>query len=349
MIGPIAVAPLGPAQPSLAVKSENEDVAHERSGSAESPPLGRLYDVDGRRLWLHRAGDGQPAVVVLAGAGMVGRDYLNVQERAAKLTTSVLYDRSGTGWSDDAQPDRSAAATTDELRSLLSVAAIPPPYVLVGHSLGGLFARRYAQRFPGEVAGLVLLDPAHEDFSAYMPQAPTRRGARGWMMRVVSGLSGRALGAAVQIAPGIVQRVPVVKRYRELYRRLFTAAMGDWPTPLRDDLVQHHVSLEWLLTGMREAETAGRLYGETRAGGPTPDVPMIILCSMAIDDFRRAVSVGESEALVAEELVAKRRLYDDLAATVPRGEVRAVDAGHLTIHFRHPEAVERAIADVLGR
>ena len=61
------------------------------------PPLGRYYDVGGRRLLLHRSGSGSPAVVFLPGAGTVGLDYLNVQERAAELTTSVLYDRAGTG------------------------------------------------------------------------------------------------------------------------------------------------------------------------------------------------------------------------------------------------------------
>ena len=76
---------------------------------------------------------------------------------------------------------------------------------------------------------------------------------------------------------------------------------------------------------------------------------MIILNSTGIDDFRLAVSVGEPEALLAEELDGKRRLYEAFAATVSRGEVRPVDAGHLTIHFRHPDAVAQAIADILER
>ena len=59
---------------------------------------------------------------------------------------------------------------TDELRELLRAAGVPAPYVLAGHSLGGLYARHYAQRFPDEVAALLLLDPAHEDYNAYMPR-----------------------------------------------------------------------------------------------------------------------------------------------------------------------------------
>ena len=64
---------------------------------------------------------------------------------------------------------RRSAEVIDELRALLTVADVPAPY-LVGHSLGGLYARHYAQRYPGEVSGLVLLDPAHEDYNAYMPK-----------------------------------------------------------------------------------------------------------------------------------------------------------------------------------
>ena len=123
-----------------------------------------------QRLLLHNQGGGSPAVVFLAGGGAVGLDYLNVQQRAAELTTSVIYDRAGTGWSERVELPRASVEVIDELRALLRVAEVPAPYVMVGHSLGGLYARHYAQRYPGEVSGLVLLDPAHEDYNAYMPK-----------------------------------------------------------------------------------------------------------------------------------------------------------------------------------
>jgi pimeloyl-ACP methyl ester carboxylesterase len=315
------------------------------------PPLGRLYKVGDRRLWLYCSGEGEPAVVFLSGAGTVGLDYFNVQQRAARLGASVIYDRGGTGFSDAAPEGRSAAATVSELRALLDVAGVRPPYVLVGHSLGGLFARHFAQLYPSEVAALVLLDPAHEEYDAYMPEELNvkRSGGSSWISLLLGKLSGPVLDAAIRIAPGLVAAIPVVRRYQELYRRLFTAEMADWPPDLRETLVERHLTMAWFWAGIAEARGAEALYTETRVGGPLPDVPLIILCSMGIDDFRRAVSVGESDERLAAELAGKRRLYDDLAATVSRGEVRPVDAGHLTIHFRHPEAVEGAIADVLHR
>jgi pimeloyl-ACP methyl ester carboxylesterase len=96
----------------------------------------------------------------------VGLDYLNVQERAAALSTTVLYDRDGTGWSDRVELPRTSTQVTDELRELLRNADVPAPFLLVGHSVGGICAHHYSQRFPDEVSGLLLLDPAHQDYNA---------------------------------------------------------------------------------------------------------------------------------------------------------------------------------------
>jgi pimeloyl-ACP methyl ester carboxylesterase len=109
-------------------------------------------------------------VVLAPGAGMIGLDYLNIHDQVSQFTTSVLYDRAGTGWSDQVELPRSGTEVTGELRSLLHAAGVPAPYLLVGHSLGGFYVRRYAHRFPDEVAGLLFLDPFHEDYPAHTPQ-----------------------------------------------------------------------------------------------------------------------------------------------------------------------------------
>lgn len=293
------------------------------------PPLGRYYEVAGRRLLLHRSGSGSPAVVFLAGGGAVGLDYWNVQDRAAKLTTSVVYDRAGTGWSDRAELPRTATEVTGELRELLRTSGVPAPYLLAGHSLGGLYARHYATRFPGEAAGLLLLDPAHEDYNAYLPEQLNQMRSDWDPDRVLpEGLPGEVI---------------------DFYRGLFAQEMTGWPAEIRDPLIERHVSLDWLRAGLREASNVTQLYGEMRHAAPMPDVPLIILCSMTTDAFKEAVSVGESESLLRQEIEGKRRLYSALAGSVPRGEVRLVGAGHVTMHYRHPEAVIQAIQDLLGQ
>ncbi|MBM7788136.1 alpha/beta fold hydrolase [Tenggerimyces flavus] len=94
--------------------------------------IGQRYDTNGRQLWLHRSGAGTPSVVFVPGGGLVGLDFLQVQERAAERTTSVIYDRAGTGWSDAVSLPRSAADVAGELHALLAAANVPAPYVLVG-------------------------------------------------------------------------------------------------------------------------------------------------------------------------------------------------------------------------
>ena len=313
-------------------------------------PLGRYYVVESRRLFVHQSGTGNPAVVFLAGAGTVGLDYLNVQEKAAGLATSLLYDRAGTGWSDPGGLPRTSTQVTDELHELLRAASVPAPYVLVGHSLGGLYARHYAQRFPGEVAALLLLDPAHEDWDTYMPQELTEMRQK-WGQKQISRLTDLALAGAFRSALGraLLMRLPPIQHYRKLYRALFAQEMADWPEGIRDVLIERHASLEWLLVGVQESKNVEQLYDEVRHAGAMPDVPLIILCSMGTDGFKEAVSAGESEALLREEIDGKRRLYTALAESVPHGEVRLVDSGHVTLHLRHPEAVFEALQDLLQR
>jgi pimeloyl-ACP methyl ester carboxylesterase len=294
-----------------------------------APPVGRYYDVEGVRLLLHQSGSGGPAVVFLAGGGAVGLDYLNVQQRAAELTTSVTYDRAGTGWSDAVDLPRTSVDVTDELRALLNVAEVPAPYLMVGHSLGGLYARHYAQRFSGEVAGLVLLDPAHEDYSAYMPQALVDQW-NAW-------------------DPGEALPDELPAELIQFYRHLFEQEMTDWPEEISKVLVERHVSLAWLRAGLQEATNVEQLYDEVRHAGQMPDVQLIILTSMGIDPFKAAVSQGTPESLLREEIEGKRRLYTTWAHSL-HGENRLIeDVGHVTLHFRRPDAVMQAIRDLFDR
>jgi hypothetical protein len=105
-----------------------------------------------------------------------------------------------------------------------------------------------------------------------------------------------------------------------------------------------------LRAGLQEAKNVDQLYDEVRQAGPMPEVPLIVLSSMGIDSFKRAVSQGTSESLQREEIEGKRRLYTALAESVPGGEIRLVDnVGHVTIHLRRPDAVLQGIQDLLSR
>jgi len=120
-------------------------------------------DAAGRRLALTRAGSGGPPVVFETGLGAEAAEWETVFQAVARWTTVCCYDRANRGGSDPAPKPRTADDLAADLHALLVNAEIPRPVVLVGHSLGGLIVRLVAHHYPEVVAGLVLVDPLHED------------------------------------------------------------------------------------------------------------------------------------------------------------------------------------------
>lgn len=131
---------------------------------APAAAAGRRVDVQGHRLFIRCEGEGSPAVVFDAGAGDTTAVWDWVVPEVRKLTRACAYDRAGLGRSDPGPTPRTSARIAEELHDLLGRAGIRGPYVLVGHSFGGLNVRLFASRFPGDVAGLVLVDPTPVEF-----------------------------------------------------------------------------------------------------------------------------------------------------------------------------------------
>ncbi len=123
------------------------------------PPPGRLIQIGNRRLHLVEAGHGNPPVIFESGISASSLNWTTVRKRVAEFTRCAAYDRASLGWSDPADTPRTTSRLVEELHALLHTAGIPPPFVLVGHSFGGLLVRAFAAQYPDEVAGLVLVDP----------------------------------------------------------------------------------------------------------------------------------------------------------------------------------------------
>ena len=122
------------------------------------PMPGQLVDVGGHRLHLHCTGTGSPTVVLEPGLGGASSDLGWVAPRVARDSTVCVYDRAGRGWSDAADGPQDGAQIAADLHTLLERAEISGPYVLAGHSFGGLYVQTFAANYPDQVAGLVLLD-----------------------------------------------------------------------------------------------------------------------------------------------------------------------------------------------
>jgi pimeloyl-ACP methyl ester carboxylesterase len=127
------------------------------------PPPGQLVDIGGRRLHLLAMGEGTPAVVIVPALGANVLEWVRVLRGTRSETTVCAYDRAGLGWSDPPLGPMSFDSMADDLHALLTVADIAPPYVIAGHSMGGVVARRFQARYPEDVAGMLLIDSSHEE------------------------------------------------------------------------------------------------------------------------------------------------------------------------------------------
>jgi pimeloyl-ACP methyl ester carboxylesterase len=142
---------------------------------------GRLIDAGHGLVHVQDAGEGSPAVVLEAGIAASSLSWTPVHRGLASMTRVISYDRPGLGWSAAPRTSRTAENMTAELRSVLEKLGAAPPYILVGHSFGGLLVAVYASLYPSEVCGLILVDPvsAAEWASATPKQlAMLRRGVR---------------------------------------------------------------------------------------------------------------------------------------------------------------------------
>ncbi len=136
------------------------------------PAPGTVYAVGDHDLHLDCRGTGSPTVVLFNGLGEFSGSWARVTAELGSTTRICAYDRAGQAWSDDvARPQDGVAAATD-LHALLAAAGEPGPYVLAGHSTGGLYALTYAARHPEDVAGMVLLDSSSPRLLTALPDYP---------------------------------------------------------------------------------------------------------------------------------------------------------------------------------
>lgn len=129
----------------------------------DNPPPGRLVELNGRQVHVLCYGEGSPTVILEAGLPGGSLAWMSVLPKIAEVTRVCAYDRPGYGWSQATTSPRTAETIVQELRMLLQNADIEAPYVLVGHSFGGLLMQLYATRFPEGCGGVVLVDSSHPD------------------------------------------------------------------------------------------------------------------------------------------------------------------------------------------
>ena len=145
-----------------------ENISEARDRRAVAMP-GTMVDVAGNKMHIDCMGEGSPAVILNSGLGDTYLSWTKVQPQIASFTHVCSYDRAGLGYSDSSSQPRTSKVIAQELHALLQAAAIAPPYILVGHSMGGFDVRLFASLYREQVAGMVLVDASHPDQENRLP------------------------------------------------------------------------------------------------------------------------------------------------------------------------------------
>ena len=291
---------------------------------AKYPPIGQMVDVGGYKLHLYCQGTGSPTVVMDAGAGSTGLYWSLVQPEIAKTVRTCVYDRAGYGWSEKSSQPRSISTMVNELYSLLTNANITGPYVLVGHSIGGVIVRQYTQSYPQEVVGMVLVDSAQEKQFQRFPEeivAATNQGltqSRRLELLIATGLP--ALNPA-QVS--LESKLPIAAA--ETYRALVLAS-------------PNHLS-----TARGEIETLG--LGVTEPVTTLGNLPLIVLSHGHFDSETMGADISAEVADQYEQ--TWQELQVELTALSSQGKrIIAEQSGH-NIHLEQPQLVISAIQEIV--
>lgn len=274
---------------------------------------------------------GSPTLVIDAGNACFGLEWTPIQDALSETTRVCTYDRAGYGWSKAGPSPRDAATVVAELHALLRAAGEPGPYVLVGHSLGGIHARLYAAQYPGEVAAMVLIDTA----AAYTvsPELEGQMRASIGFYQVMRLLTGSGVLRVLGPLGG-------AKAMPETARKLPTALQDAYLNLLLDPRQQATAIAE-----MAQLPASLRQAGEAMAGAqPLGDMPLIVLTagqqmapgSTPFDDRRVPVSGDVIE------------MQGTLTALSARGEQRVIAHSGHQVHLDAPEVVIAALQDAIA-
>jgi pimeloyl-ACP methyl ester carboxylesterase len=144
-------------------------VLAKRQLARQNLPPGQWTDINDYSLHIYCTGEGSPTVVLEAGLNDFHVTWARVQPEVAQSTRVCSYDRAGLGWSQPSPNPRTSSVMAEELHTLLRNTGIEEPYILVGHSFGGIVVRSFARQYPSVVAGMVLVDSAYEEQTSRLP------------------------------------------------------------------------------------------------------------------------------------------------------------------------------------
>lgn len=272
------------------------------------PPIGKLVDVGGHNMHLYTTGKGGPSVILDAGMGCDTLGWSLVQPKIAEFTQVTSFDRPGYGWSDESLLERTSQNIVTELHAALQKAEILPPYVMVGHSFGGLNARLFASLYPEEVLGVVLVDSAHEDQMEKIPMPQINHN----LMMLASHL-------------GLIR---LVTHYPSAYRKELLEVL---PEEVQNQLIAKVSTTKFIRSVLQEASNLGTSCKQVKeAGGHLGDKPLIVISA---NKTTSAEGSGYTQEEMDAILIPFKELQKDLANKSTHSKQIFSDSDHMvTLH-----------------
>ena len=293
-------------------------------------PLSEIVEVDGTELYLKCIGEGSPTVILEAGLGSNSNSWSGIHDTLAEATQVCAYDRSGMGWSAYNTDMVSSEQIANTLHTLLNNAEILSPYVMVGHSAGGVYVRQFAALYPDDVAGIVLVDSSHEQQTSRLPTE----------LQDISAGFETLLRFCRAVAPfGIIRVSGMVEAQFE-------------GSPFSDDVLQAaiaHAKQTHTCSAMLAANNA--FDTDTSQVAPPPDlgdIPLIVLTAgKGYADEPNWVPADFPLSVLEEADNIWMDMQSELASLSTESEQIVVGSAGHNIHLDDPDAVIDAILEMV--
>jgi pimeloyl-ACP methyl ester carboxylesterase len=312
----------------------SETSASETSASQTDPPYlavpeppGELVDVGGHRLHLYCTGEGERTVLMDAGLGDFSLIMRPLQDELAATVRVCTYDRAGYGWSEPGPAPRTGERIVAELEALLEAAEEPGPFVLAGHSFGGLTMLMFAEAHPEQVAGVVLIDSSHPRQDEAFAAVPEFVTAQKDHMTDIEGIAARVEAGQVRA----VEMLRLAPRSLPLDLKYQWAALYARPPSLGTTVAENDA---W-------AETTGQVGGEGSLG----DIPLIVIrAGLPIAEAEPGLTLTPKDAEQVDSIW--RSLQENhLTRSTNARIVVAENSGHY-VYVDEPALVLDAIRDL---